>query len=97
MSTEHVDVLIVGRPDQTELASELRKAEKALRREINYTVLSPGDLARRLKKGDAFVSDIWNGKRVELIAPDHDKTVQDQSDQDKAAKRRSKAGEAVSR
>lgn len=87
-----IDVLVVGEPESTELAAEIRKTEKALRREINYTVLSPGDLARRLKKGDAFVSDIWNGKRVELIAPDHDKT-----DQDQAAKRRSKAGEAVSR
>jgi predicted nucleotidyltransferase len=82
-----IDVLIVGQPDQAQLAAEIRKAEKALRREINYTVLSPEELARRLKKGDAFVSDIWNGKRVELIA----------HDQDQAARRRSKAGEAVSR
>lgn len=81
-----IDVLVVGAPDQTQLAMEMRKAEKALRREINYTVLSPKELARRLRKGDAFVADIWKGKRVELIG----------HDQDKAAKRRSKAGEAVS-
>jgi predicted nucleotidyltransferase len=81
-----IDVLVVGAPDQTQLATEVRKAEKALRREINYTVLSPRELTQRLRKGDAFVGDIWKGKRVELIG----------HDQDKAAKRRSKAGQAVS-
>ena len=86
-----VDVLLVGRPDQAELAAEIRKTERELRREINYTVLSPRDLARRRRKGDAFVSDVWNGKRIELIGPDHGKT-----DQNQAAARRSKAGKAVS-
>jgi predicted nucleotidyltransferase len=85
-----IDVLVVGEPESTELAAEMRKAERALRREINYTVLSPRELARRLKKDDPFLADIWNGKRVELIGPDHDKTGQN-----KAAKRRSQAGQAV--
>jgi predicted nucleotidyltransferase len=62
-----IDLLIVGQPGPTELASEIRNAERALRREINYTVLSPRELARRLKASDPFVSDIWNGKRIELI------------------------------
>ncbi|MGD0631365.1 MAG: nucleotidyltransferase domain-containing protein, partial [Terracidiphilus sp.] len=35
-----IDLLIVGKPDQAELAAEVRKAEKTLRREINYTVLT---------------------------------------------------------
>jgi predicted nucleotidyltransferase len=80
-----IDLLIVGQPDLTRLASETRKAEKLLRREINYTVLTPTDLERRLIAGDAFVCDIWNGKRIELIG----------NGQDKAANSRSKAGEAV--
>src|SRR5271157_608713 len=57
-----IDLLIVGKPDQAQLAAETRKAEKALRREINYTVLAPKELKRRLRKGDAFIADIWNGK-----------------------------------
>jgi len=68
-----IDLLIVGKPDSAELASETRKAEKSLRREINYTVLTPRELERRLAGGDAFVADIWNGKRIELIGPhDHE-------------------------
>ena len=63
-----IDLLIVGKPDQAQLAAEVRKAEKTLRREINYTVLTPKELKRRLPKRDPFVTDIWSGKRIELIS-----------------------------
>jgi predicted nucleotidyltransferase len=75
-----IDLLIVGDPDQAHLASETRKAEKSLRREINYTVLTPRELKRRLSKGDAFVSDIWSGKRIELIGRDEDETPANRSE-----------------
>lgn len=82
-----IDLLLVGQPDQAQLAVEVRKAERALRREINYTVLSAKELEKRLKKGDPFIADIWKGKRVELIGDRQDKT----------AKGRSQAGQTVSR
>jgi predicted nucleotidyltransferase len=53
-ATSDIDLLIVGVPDQAQLASETRKAEKSLRRELNYTVLAPGELKRRLRTGDVF-------------------------------------------
>lgn len=84
-ASSDIDLLIVGQPDQPQLASEIRKAEKALRREINYTVLTHQELVRRLKKGDAFIADIWNGKRIELIG----------QDEYEAATDRSETGEAV--
>ncbi len=80
-----IDVLIVGKPDQIELAATMRKAEKALRREINYTVLTSRELRRRLARRDAFLADVWNGKRIELIGHGDDQT----------ATRQSAAGEAV--
>jgi predicted nucleotidyltransferase len=61
-----IDLLIIGEPDQAELAVKLRQAEKILRREINYTILTEQELKRRLRKADPFVTDIWNGKRVDL-------------------------------
>lgn len=76
-----IDLLIVGKPDQARLAAEVRKAEKTLRREINYTVLTQKELKRRLRKGDAFVTDIWNGKRINLIdviSHDDDQTAEAQ-------------------
>ena len=80
-----IDVLIVGEPDQAQLAAEIRQAEKTLRREINYTVLTSRELNRRLAKRDAFIADIWNGKRVELMGNGDDET----------ATRQSQASEAV--
>jgi len=70
-----IDVLIVGRPDAAQLAGEVRKAEHALRREINYTVLTSSELKRRLAAGHAFVADVWNGKRVKLIGDEDDQTA----------------------
>jgi predicted nucleotidyltransferase len=77
-----IDLLIVGKPDEAQLASEVRRAERTLRREINYTVFTPKELKRRLKKGDPFVTDIWNGKRInliEVISRDHDKAAKDRT------------------
>jgi predicted nucleotidyltransferase len=79
-----IDVLVVGKPDQIELAATMRKAEKALRREINYTVLTSRELKRRLARRDAFLADVWNGKRIELIGHDDDQTATRQSPAGKA-------------
>jgi predicted nucleotidyltransferase len=81
-----IDLLVVGQPDAKLLASEARKAEKALRREVNYIVLTPGELKRRLAEGDPFIADIWNGKRVRLIG----------KNDDEGTTHRSKTGKAVS-
>jgi len=75
-----IDLLIVGKPDQAALAAEVRKAEKTLRREINYTVLAPAELKRRLKKRDPFVADIWNCKRIELVSHDNHQAAEDRSE-----------------
>jgi predicted nucleotidyltransferase len=79
-----IDLLLIGEPDQAQLAVQLRRAEKTLRREINSTVFTPQELKRRLRKADPFVTDIWNGNRVELIAHG-----------DEAAENRHQAGAAV--
>jgi predicted nucleotidyltransferase len=84
-----IDLLIVGQPEQARLAAEIRKAEKALHREINYTVLSPRELARRLKKNDPFIADVWNGKRIRLIGSDDDAN-------DKITENRPETGQTVS-
>jgi len=68
-SASDIDLLVIGNPDQSRLAAEVRAAEKALRREINYTVLTQKELKRRLRNRDPFVTDIWNGKRIELVPP----------------------------
>jgi DNA-binding transcriptional ArsR family regulator len=63
-----IDLLVVGKPDQAQLAAEVQTAEKTLRSQINYAVLTQKELKRRLQERDPFVTDVWNGKRIELIS-----------------------------
>lgn len=84
-ASSDIDLLIVGRPDQALLSREIRKAEKALHREVSYTVFAPDELKRRLAKRDPFATDIWNGKRIRLI----------ENGNDEKAKGRSRAGKAI--
>lgn len=62
-----VDVLLIGSPDQKTLAEAVRKLEKQLGREINYTVLTRRELELRRRRKDAFLEDIWRHKRVPLV------------------------------
>jgi predicted nucleotidyltransferase len=80
-----IDVLVVGKPDQAQLATEVRHAEKILSKPVNYTVLTPQELQAKLKARAPFVTDIWTGKRIELIRNEPDPTAKD----------RPKAGKAI--
>ncbi|MCI0622780.1 MAG: nucleotidyltransferase domain-containing protein [Acidobacteria bacterium] len=62
-----VDLLIVGNVEAEILERSVRKLERQLRREINYTVLSPEELKARRAKKDAFLEDIWRHKPVRLL------------------------------
>ena len=66
-ASSDIDVLVIGHPDPAELASAVRKSEKILQRDINYTVVTVKELHHKLKLRDPFYSDIWNGKRIRLV------------------------------
>jgi predicted nucleotidyltransferase len=74
-ATSDIDLLIVGEPDSGNLATEIRKLEKTLNREVSYTVLRPQELKRRLATHDPFLTDVWQGKRIELIGNEQDKAT----------------------
>jgi predicted nucleotidyltransferase len=62
-----IDLLIVGQPDAASLAAEVARLEKMLHREVSYTTLKPQELKRKLAAHDPFLTDVWQGKRIELI------------------------------
>ena len=65
-----VDLLVIGKPDEAELAEAMDKLERQIGREINYTVLTAAELRQRLSRKDAFLENIWHNKRVLLIGSD---------------------------
>jgi predicted nucleotidyltransferase/predicted transcriptional regulator with HTH domain len=70
-----IDLFIVGQPDPENLTAEVRKLEKALNREVNYTVFNPQELKRKLAAHDPFLTDVWEGKRIELIGNEQNKAT----------------------
>ena len=62
-----IDVLVIGNPPVETLAESVRKLERQLGREINYTVMSRGEFEGRRQRKDAFLESIWHNKRVSLM------------------------------
>jgi predicted nucleotidyltransferase len=62
-----IDLLLMGEPDVAELAIEVAKAERILRREVNYSIFKPDEFDQKLANKDPFLTDVWQGKRIELI------------------------------
>lgn len=87
-ASSDIDVLLLGRPDQEQLAVSLRRLEKALDRQINYTVLTLPELERRLTQQDPFLTDIWNGRRIGLIGATEDSPAAPKSETGTAVPRR---------
>ncbi|HKV26141.1 MAG TPA: nucleotidyltransferase domain-containing protein [Candidatus Acidoferrum sp.] len=64
-----IDVLVIGKPPGQILAVAIRKLERQLGREINYTVLAAQEFEARQSQKDAFLANIWHNKHVSLIEP----------------------------
>lgn len=64
-----LDVLLIGKPKAAELETVIRKLERRLRREINYTLLNREEFQSRNARKDAFLRSIWRGKAIRLVGP----------------------------
>ncbi|MGH9788114.1 MAG: nucleotidyltransferase domain-containing protein [Candidatus Acidiferrales bacterium] len=62
-----IDILIVGEPRLEELENAVRKLERQLHRDINYTVLSRKEFRSRKARKDPFLSAVLGGKRIALV------------------------------
>jgi DNA-binding transcriptional ArsR family regulator len=62
-----VDVMIVGKIGFGEAVQALAGAQEQVRREVNPTVLTPAQFARRLKDTDGFLAQVWKKPRLWLI------------------------------
>jgi predicted nucleotidyltransferase len=66
-AVSEIDVLVIGTPRGRVLAEAVRKLERQLGREINYTVLAVKEFKSRRNRKDAFLASVWRNKRVCLI------------------------------
>lgn len=62
-----VDVMIVGKIGFGEAVQVLSPAQEKLRREVNPTVLTPAEVARKLKNKDSFLAQVWAKPRLWVV------------------------------
>jgi predicted nucleotidyltransferase len=67
-ASSDIDVLVIGSPRGEALAEAVRKLERQLAREINYTVLTRREFDSRRARKDAFLENVWHNRRVSLVA-----------------------------
>lgn len=62
-----IDLAVVGKGSaEAKLLREIKKAEKSLDREINFTLYTKKEFAERIRKKDAFLKEILSDKYVLL-------------------------------
>lgn len=62
-----VDLMIIGSLGFADVVLALSDAQKTLRREVNPTVLTPQELAQKLRQKDGFVAQVWRGPKLWVI------------------------------
>ncbi len=71
-SSDHVDLLIVGRIVLPELAAIVRNEEVKRGHEINYTVMSEEEFVFRKSRHDPFLASILEGSRIMIIGDEEE-------------------------
>ncbi len=67
-----IDLMVIGNPDMDDLCDVVCKAERALVREVNYTVFGPDEWQQRVAKRNSFVMDVLRNSKIYVIG-DEDK------------------------
>ena len=67
-----IDLLIIGKINENKLIEELNKLEKKLQREINYTLYSKDEFEAKEEKGNSFILDTLQGKKIILIGNENE-------------------------
>lgn len=67
-----VDLMVLGTAGFADLARALAGAQATLRREVNPTVMTPRDFARKLAASDGFARSVAKGARLWLIGSEDD-------------------------
>lgn len=67
-----VDVMVLGKTGFAEVVASLAPTQEVLRREVNATVMTPAEFAKRRQSGDGFVATVLREPKIWLIGAEHD-------------------------
>lgn len=66
-STSDVDLFVIGSVLSRDLSTALRPVQADIQREINYHLVTPGELRERLEKGDGFLRNVLEGPKIFVV------------------------------
>ena len=67
-----IDLLIIGKIDESRLLREINKLEKVLKREINYSIFQRDEFKHKTKEGDPFIADLLKNPKIFLVGGGND-------------------------
>ena len=67
-----IDILVVGEVVIPELAALIRAEEGRVKREINYTLMTPEEFQFRKRRKDPFLLEILSGTRIMIVGSEED-------------------------
>jgi predicted nucleotidyltransferase len=62
-----IDLFIIGDVDENQLIPLVHESERALNREINYTLMRRSEMKKRKKTGDPFVKHVMQEPKIMII------------------------------
>jgi predicted nucleotidyltransferase len=62
-----IDLFIVSDVDENQLIPLVHESERALNREINYSLMQRNDLKKRKRTGDPFVKNVMLEPKIMII------------------------------
>jgi predicted nucleotidyltransferase len=70
--TSDIDVMVIGKPDVSQLNKKIRELEQKLKREINLSVYSRMDYQANKKARSGFIVDLVRGPKIMLVGTEDD-------------------------
>jgi predicted nucleotidyltransferase len=67
-----IDLLIIGKIDDSRLLREINKLEEILKREINYSIFRREEVKQKMKEKDSFIKDLLKNPKIFLIGEQND-------------------------
>lgn len=62
-----IDLMIVGKTSDRKLAPAVSRVERRLKREINYSYFTRGEVEKQLGKKGGFIHEVFSGPKIILI------------------------------
>ena len=66
-TTSDIDLFVIGSTSSRQLSTALRPVQAEIQREVNYHLVTPGDLQEKILQGNGFLRNVLDGPKIFVI------------------------------